>query len=117
MVIVEKCTPEQLAQKQLEAYNRKKIEEFCKVYTDDVVVMEFGTNNIMLEGMAAFRERYNNLFEANPNLNARLVNRVVKGNHVIDHEHITGRADGIESEAVAIYEVNEYQIEKVWFIK
>ncbi|QOR67873.1 nuclear transport factor 2 family protein [Cytobacillus suaedae] len=114
---MEKSTPEQLAQRQLDAYNGKKIEEFCDVYTDNVVVMDFGTNKITLEGKEAFKVRYNNLFEANPNLNARLVNRVVKGNHVIDHEHITGRADGNESEAVAIYEVNDYQIEKVWFIK
>lgn len=114
---MEKYTPEQLAQMQLDAYNGKKIDDFVAVYTDDVVVMEYGTNKIMLEGKAAFRERYNNLFEANPQLNAALTNRMVLGNHVIDHESITGRADGNESEAIAIYEVNDYQIEKVWFIK
>jgi hypothetical protein len=110
-------TPEQLAQLQLDAYNAKKIDEFCEQYDDAVVVMDFPSNHVTLEGKTAFRERYKKLFEENPQLNAELKNRTVMGNTVIDHEYLTGRANGTTGEAIAIYEVNETHITKVWFIR
>ena len=50
---MEKYTPEQLAQLQLDAYSGKKLDEFIDVYINDVIVMEFGTNKIILEGKEA----------------------------------------------------------------
>jgi hypothetical protein len=114
---MEQKTPEQLAQLQLDAYNAKKIDEFVAQYDDNIIVMDFPTNNITLEGKAAFTERYKKLFEENPQLHAELKNRTVMGNHIIDHEYLTGRANGTIGEAIAIYEVNETHIVKVWFIK
>jgi hypothetical protein len=110
-------TPTQLAQMQLDAYNSQDIEKFISVYSEDVEVMEFPTNRIMLSGIEEFKKRYSNLFSDNPNQHAELKSRVVKGNIVIDHEFITGRESGIDSEAVAIYEVSQYQILRVWFVK
>lgn len=107
----------ELAQKQLDAYNNKNIEEFISVYSEDIVVMTFPTNEVTLLGMSEFRKRYDELFKNNPNQHAELKGRIVKGNTVIDHEYITGRANGIEAEAVAIYEVTGDLITKVWFIK
>jgi hypothetical protein len=114
---MEQKTPEQLAQLQLDAYNAKKIDEFVAQYDDNIIVMDFPTNNITLEGKVAFTERYKKLFEENPQLHAELKNRTVMGNHIIDHEYLTGRANGTTGEAIAIYEVNETHIVKVWFIK
>jgi hypothetical protein len=114
---MEQKSPEQLAQLQLDAYNAKKIDEFVAQYDDNIIVMDFPTNNITLEGKAAFTERYKKLFEENPQLHAELKNRTVMGNHIIDHEYLTGRANGTTGEAIAIYEVNETHIVKVWFIK
>lgn len=110
-------TPEQLAQLQLDAYNSKNLEKFVEQYHDNVVVMDFPSNKITLEGKDAFTKRYNKLFIDNPQLNAELKNRTIMGNHVIDHEYLTGRADGSTGEAIAIYEMNETHIVKVWFIK
>lgn len=112
-----KKTPEQLAQLQLDAYNSKKLTEFVDQYHDDIVVMDFPSNNITIEGKAAFTERYKKLFEENPQLHAELKNRTVMGNHFIDHEFLTGRANGTTGEAIAIYEVNDTHIVKVWFIR
>lgn len=114
---MEQKSPEQLAQLQLDAYNAKKIDEFVAQYDDNIIVMDFPTNNITLEGKAAFTERYKKLFEENPQLHAELKNRTVMGNHIIDHEYLTGRANGTTGEAIAIYEVNDTHIVKVWFIK
>lgn len=105
-----------LAQKQLDAYNAQNLEEFLSVYSEDVKVMEFPTNAVTTNGIAEMRERYGRLFKENPHNHAALVSRIVKGNKVIDHEHVTGRADGIERQAVAIYEIENEKISKVWFL-
>ncbi|MFD2443927.1 nuclear transport factor 2 family protein [Bacillus sp. CGMCC 1.16607] len=110
-------TPEQLAQLQLDAYNSKQLQEFIDQYDDNIVVLEFPSNKVLMEGKEAFTERYRKLFLDNPDLNADLKNRTFMGNHVIDHEYLTGRADGSTGEAIAIYEVNDTHIVKVWFIK
>jgi len=106
-----------LAQKQLDAYNEKNIEEFLRVYSDEVEILEFPTNNIMYKGINQMRERYTKLFEKNPNQYAELRERITYKNIVIDHEFVTGRANGINVEAVAMYEVTNDKISKVWFVK
>jgi hypothetical protein len=110
-------TPGHLAQMQLDAYNRQDLDGFISVYSKDVVVMDFPSNRITLSGIDEFMKRYSTLFTENPNQHAELKSRVEKGNIVIDHEFVTGRASGIDLEAIAIYEVNESQISKVWFVK
>ena len=105
-----------LAQKQLDAYNAQNLEEFLSVYREDVKVMEFPSNAVTTNGISEMRERYGKLFKDNPNNHAALLSRIVKGNNVIDHEHVTGRADGIERKAVAIYEIEGEKISKVWFL-
>ncbi|MDQ0255090.1 hypothetical protein J2S74_002472 [Evansella vedderi] len=61
------------------------------------------------------RERYSKLFNENPNQHAKLLARIVQDNVVVDHEHVTGRANGKEVYAMAIYEVIDDKIATVWF--
>lgn len=106
-----------LAQRQLDAYNNQEIEAFLDVYSDDVEVRKFPSNELTYKGIEHMRARYSALFEQNPNQHAALLSRIVKGNVVIDHEHVTGRASGEETEAVAMYEVENNKIIKVWFVQ
>lgn len=109
--------PEILAQKQLDAYNNQNLEEFISVYSEDIVVMDFPTNEVRMRGIKEFAERYDKLFKNNPNQHAELKGRMVKGNFVIDQEFVTGRANGDTAEAIAIYEISGDKITKVWFVK
>lgn len=103
--------------RQLEAYNRGDIDAFVNCYVDDVRVHSFPSGEELTDRSGShFRERYQQLFTNNPDLHAKLINRVVHGNVVIDHEHVTGLADGSEKYAVAMYEIGDDKIEKVWFI-
>jgi hypothetical protein len=68
----------------------------------------------VLSGKQAFSEHYAKNRFTLPNLHARLVNRIVSGNIVVDHEAVTGLPDGSRS-AVAVYEVVEGRIRTVWF--
>lgn len=108
--------PEKLAQKQLDAYNNQDIEAFLAVYDDDVEVRTFPSGELTYKGIEKMRARYSALFEANPNQHAALKSRMVKGNIVIDQEYVTGRSNGVETEAIAMYEVAGDKIVKVWFV-
>jgi hypothetical protein len=64
--------------------------------------------------MEAFAKHYAEKRFNLPLLHAEVVNRMVFGNKVIDHERIVGIKEGVV-EAAAVYEVIDGHICNVWF--
>jgi len=106
-------TPEDLAQRQLVAYNAHDLEGFLSVYSKEVKLYNF-PNELILEGIDQMRERYATRFES-ANLYAEVVNRNVMGDYIIDQERVIGSGSE-EVKATVIYHVSEGLIDKVWFI-
>ncbi|MFH6768290.1 amidohydrolase family protein [Gaetbulibacter aquiaggeris] len=106
--------PEDLAQRQLNAYNFRHIDAFLEPYADDVEVYTF-PNTLQFKGKEAMRKGYTPMFENTPNLHCELVNRIVQGNTVMDHERV--QIGNKIVEAVAIYQIENNKIKKVYFIK
>jgi hypothetical protein len=104
-------TPETVVQRQLDAYNARDLDALLASYAADArMVQHPGT--LVATGTAEMRARMAPRL-AEPNLHARLLQRVVMGNIVVDHEEVTrtfpagpGRVD-----MVAIYEVVGGKIE------
>jgi hypothetical protein len=72
-----------------------------------------------MQGHDAMRAQYSSLFNASPNLQARLLNRIVVGDYVIDEEEVSGRiAEGYPEKvhAVAIYRIVGDKIVHVRFL-
>jgi len=111
--VVHQLSPEELAQGQLEAYNNHDIETFCTFFSEDVLVFDALTKQVLFEGMEVFRERYTQSF-ANPNLHCTLVNRMVQENIVIDQESVVGLAEEVV-QAIAIYHIKDGIIKEVHF--
>lgn len=109
-------TPEQIAQRQLNAYNAGNLDAFVSYYHPEVEVYNF-PNQLNYKGRENMRPGYGSFFQANPNLHCELVNRIVIGNKVIDREHITGLSKGGSFDAVAIYEIEAGLIRKVFFLR
>ena len=109
-------TPEILVQQQLNAYNAKNIDAFLAPYSDDVTLYNF-PNEIIGQGKEAITPGYRRFFSANPNLHCEIVERILLGNTVIDHERVTGLANGKTIDAVAIYKIEHNKISKVYFIR
>jgi len=106
--------PEDPVQRQLDAYNARDLTRFLAEYDDHVQVFRPPATEPALSGKAAFGKHYaDNRFNL-PHLHARLVNRMVAGNKVVDHEHITGLPSG-DMSAIAVYEVIASRIRTVWF--
>jgi len=101
-------------QRQLEAYNAHDLGRFLAEYTDDVRVFRPPASEPVLSGKEAFGEHYARNRFTLPNLHAKLVNRIVSGNIVVDHEEITGLSEP-NLAAVAVYEVVGDKIRTVWF--
>ena len=108
--------PTDVAQGQLIAYNQQDIEAFLGWYTDDVEVYNF-PDELVYKGKDKMRERYLKAWNQNPNQKALITDRLNVGNTVVDKEHVTGRASGIEAHVIAIYKIVEGKITKVYFIR
>jgi hypothetical protein len=109
-------TSESLVQRQLDAYNARDLDALMAIYAEDAQQFEH-PSKLLASGSAQIRERFVARFKE-PNLHARLINRIVSGNTVIDHEEVTRTfPEGTgKIELVAIYEVQNDRIAKAWFI-
>lgn len=105
-----------LVQQQLDAYNQHDLDAFMATYALDVKVFEY-PDKLALDGAAKVRERYAQLFTDGV-LQARLANRMVIGQRVIDHEFVTRTfAAGVGvKQWVAIYDVENEKIVRVTLI-
>ncbi len=101
-------------QRQLEAYNAHDLDRFVAEYTDDVRVFRPPAAEPVLSGRAAFVAHYAANRFTLPELHAEVLNRIVSGNKVVDHERITGVQER-PVEAIAVYEVVDERIRTVWF--
>ncbi|MCB2205592.1 amidohydrolase family protein [bacterium] len=109
-------TPVHLAQMQLNAYNARNLDAFLEPYAEDVEVYTF-PSTLQYTGKQHMRELYGEFFSEAEALHCRLVGRISYQNTVIDREYVTGIPGRDNIEAVAIYEMADGFIQKVWFIQ
>ena len=102
--------PAAVVQRQLDAYNARDIDALLATYAPDARQYEHPAT-LLASGHAEMRERMAVRFQE-PNLHARLLQRVVMGNIVIDHERVTRTfTEGSGSvDMVAMYEVVDGRI-------
>jgi hypothetical protein len=100
--------PRDVVQRQLDAYNARDIEAFIALFADDAQGFDLGDAAPTMNGKAAIRARYADMFARSPALHAKLVNRIAFARVVVDHERITGRYGAPDvTEIVMVYEVED----------
>ena len=107
--------PAAVVQAQLDAYNAHDVEALVAIYAADVQQFEHPAT-LLATGSAQLRERFTARF-ASSRPHAQLLQRIVCGNMVIDHEKISNifpEGPG-STELVAMYEVDGAHIAKAWF--
>jgi len=107
-------SPENVVQRQLDAYNAQNLSAFVATYSDSIEIFRF-PGKLTMAGKPALEKSYGELFRRFPNNRATVSSRIVQGNHVIDQEKVTGRGPA-EVQATAVYEIKEGLIRRVWFI-
>ena len=104
------------AQGQLEAYNAQDIDAFMAFYAEDCVIADLN-GAASSRGAAQIREKHVNLFKTFPNNKVELVNRVIVGATVIDHERVRREPDSEPFEVAAIYTIRDGLIVRVDFVR
>jgi hypothetical protein len=104
-------------ERQVDAYNRRDIDEFLACYAPDVVI-EDATGTVVMRGRDAMRTAYSELFHESPALHAEIATRIRVGEYIVDEEDVTGRRGSPERiRVVAIYHVAGGVIDHVRLIR
>ena len=102
-----------VVQRQVDAYNDRDLDRFVAEYSDTIVVHRMPAAEPAIVGKVKFAEFYATQRFNLPRLHAEIVNRIVLGNKVVDHERITG-VKPAPFEIVVIYEIADNLIQHVW---
>ena len=106
--------PVDLVQQQLNAYNAHDLDAFLFPYADDVEIYST-SGKLMMKGKEEMRKTYQ-FITRTPHLYCRLINRIVSGNTIIDHEEIWTRPEPTNLQyGVAIYVIEKGKIKRVYF--
>ena len=116
MTATAKLSNVDLVQAQLEAYNAQDLDAYCAFFADDVVVADLN-GAVSTQGIEAYRTRYAGMFATFPQNKAELVNRIVVGATVIDHEKVIRSPGGETFEVIAVYTLADGKIARVDFAK
>lgn len=109
-------TPEAIAQGQLDAYNAQDLDGYMAFFADDCVVADLN-GPVTMSGAAEIRERYAAMFARFPQNRAELVQRIVVGGTVIDHEDVAREPGGERFRVAAIYTIRGGKIARVDFVR
>jgi hypothetical protein len=104
-------SPEQIVQRQVNAFNHHDAEVFTETYAADASIVN--RTGAALRSRPAILTAYGRTFAANPQLHAEILKRETSGNTVTDKEHVTGYADGHEAHATVTYRIRAGSIESV----
>lgn len=111
------ATPEEVVQRQLDAFNAHDLATFLPLFDDDVVIFDLVNGTEVLRGIDAFRDRYAAVFRDRSLVQAELAGRLTLGRFVIDRERLTDGDDHPPEDALAIYEVAADVVTRMWFIE
>jgi hypothetical protein len=104
---------EAIVQQQVEAYNRGDVAAFTAFYADDAEIFDLGPKTEpVMRGRAAMVPHYRQMFEKYAPQVA-ITSRMTDGDFVVDHEHVTGK--GHSMDGIAVYQVENGKIRRVWF--
>lgn len=109
--------PRDIANAQLVAYNARDLAAFMALFDDDAWLEDLHTGQRRATGKPAILEIYRARFGDNPNLHCMVHATMDLGDYAIDHETVTGLADGSEFNCIALYEVRNGLICSVRFIR
>jgi len=105
-------SPEQVVQRQVNAYNYHDAGVFAETYAADAVVTRTGAP--ALQTRPEINRVYRDLFAKNPHLHAEILSRDASGETVTDRERVSGFSDGRETiEATVTYRVRDGAITNV----
>jgi len=114
-----KPTPEEVVQRQLNAYNARDAVAFAATYAPDVSIRTLPETTDLMKGREALQAKYGEMFKQRPDQAVHITSHAVQGPFVIDQEQFVHRWDAGKTSfaGTAIYEVKDGLIQTVWFLR
>ena len=110
------ATPSAVVDAQFAYYNAHEVEAFASCYAENVEMVYLDGSHPAIRSRVDILEKFAFLRAMPKEMGVRIVQRAVTGPTVIDKEHVVGLPSGkVVPDLVAIYEVRDGQIVKVWF--
>jgi hypothetical protein len=107
-------SPTDVVQRQLDAYNAHDLAAFLATYSEAAELTRVGKADAPVTGKGAISDLYASRVFNVPGHRAELFGRLAFGNKVVDHERVFGLSPE-PFEALAVYEVTDDLIQRVWF--
>ena len=101
-------------QRQLDAYNAKDLNAFISCYHSDIAIYRMPATEPAIKGREALAAFYKAERFTIAALHAEVLQRMLVGNKVIDHERVYGIAEQ-PYDVVVVYEVQNGLITNAWF--
>jgi hypothetical protein len=106
---------ERVVQRGLDAWNKHDVEGALSVFSPGVKIYRFPDQEVV-NPVDSMRARWRKRFAQDPNVHVTVSPRIVHQNFVIDHENVTGLANGGSRTADWIYEVSGRRIVRAWLL-
>jgi hypothetical protein len=107
-------SPKAVVEQLGDAFNRRDWQAFAALVADTIVTHQIGGTAVHRQSRADFLNDVRKFVGANPQENRAVVNRIVAGRFVADHERTTGMADGRSKEGIDVFEVRDGHIVSEW---
>ncbi|SHF69267.1 nuclear transport factor 2 family protein [Pedobacter caeni] len=108
---------DEIIQRQVDAYNERNLIKMMTFFSEDIQIFNFAEQEPLVKGIKEVEKLYKNVFDHSPDLHAEILNRIVFDDKVIDQERVTIRKGEALMEVVAIYELAQGLITRVYFIQ
>ena len=82
-----------VVQRQVEAYNDRDLNRFVSTYSETITIFRMPSTEPSISGKVQLAEFYATQRFKLPKLRAQIVNRILLGDKVIDHERVWGIRD------------------------
>lgn len=110
-------SPEAVVWRQFETYNAHDIDAYMTCFAPDIEMRTFPDDALLLKGHDQVRAFYTTKRFNIPALRAELLGKLVVGDFVVYHEKLVGLDPGKDHVAIAIHEVKDALIRRMWFIR
>lgn len=109
-------SPESVVRAYTQAANEGNVERFLAFYAPGIRKFRF-PGQLTSEGIEHNRIAYTRSFAANPDLHVEIVQLVSLGDKVMVHDRVTGLANGLTSEELTVYQVEDGRITHIVYVE
>jgi hypothetical protein len=111
---IRKLSPLEVVEKQALAYNAQNLEFYITTIADDIEMYRLPGQKLDLKGRDSVYKAFEFLNNS-PDLYARILNRIVEENMIVDHEEVFFQDSKKPYYGIAIYHVKNGKINRVFF--